>query len=124
MAAAYRIGIAEFGFGAANLKTVFLTHLHADHTAGYPDLLLTPWIMGRREPLDIYGPQGLKAMTKHVKNAWQLDISNRTDGAEKLAAAGSRVSAHEIKTGPIYTLTINVSNGSSTTAFATTRYQD
>ena len=102
MAAAYRSGIAEFGFGAVNLKTAFLTHLHADHTAGYPDLLLTPWIMGRRGPLEIYGPQGLRTMTKHVTNAWRLDIRNRIDGAEKLAAAGSRVSAHEIKPGLIY----------------------
>jgi ribonuclease BN (tRNA processing enzyme) len=102
MAAAYRNGIAAFGFGAINLKTAFLTHLHADHTAGYPDLLLTPWIMGRREPLEVYGPRGLETMTKHITNAWQLDITNRINGAEKLAAAGSRVCAHEIKPGPIY----------------------
>jgi ribonuclease Z len=34
-----------------NLRVVFLTHLHSDHTAGYPDLILTPWVMGRRSPL-------------------------------------------------------------------------
>jgi ribonuclease BN (tRNA processing enzyme) len=101
-AAAYRNGIAAFGFGAANLTTIFLTHLHADHTAGYPDLILTPWIMGRREPLDVHGPPGLKAMTKHVLSAWQLDIANRINGMEKLAAAGCRVRAHEIRPGPVY----------------------
>ena len=41
-------------------------------------------------------------MTKYVTNAWRLDITNRIDGAEKLAAAGSRVNAHEIKPGLIY----------------------
>src|SRR4029453_13938003 len=25
-----------------NLRVVFATHLHSDHTAGYPDLILTP----------------------------------------------------------------------------------
>ena len=102
VAAAYRNGIMAFGFGATNLKTVFLTHLHADHTAGYPDLILTPWIMGRREPLEVYGPKGLKAMTNHVTKAWQLDIVDRINGAERLEAEGSRVIVHEIKPGPVY----------------------
>src|SRR5438132_8331960 len=31
---------------STNLKVAFLTHLHSDHTAGYPDLILTPWVMG------------------------------------------------------------------------------
>jgi ribonuclease BN (tRNA processing enzyme) len=101
-AAAHRAGIAAFGFGAANLTTVFLTHLHADHTAGYPDLILTPWIMGRRAPLEVYGPPGLKAMTKHVLQAWQLDIANRTNGMERLPAGGCNVRAHEITPGHIY----------------------
>src|SRR5512142_2496549 len=39
------------------IKVAFLTHLHSDHTAGYPDLMLTPWIFGRNE-LDVYGPEG------------------------------------------------------------------
>src|SRR5690348_14929387 len=37
---------------STNLKIAFLTHLHSDHTAGYPDLILTPWVMGRTE-LDV-----------------------------------------------------------------------
>ena len=34
-----------------NLRIGFLTHLHSDHTAGYPDVVLTPWVLGRRAPL-------------------------------------------------------------------------
>jgi ribonuclease BN (tRNA processing enzyme) len=102
MAAAYRKGVKAFGFGVTNLRTVFLTHLHADHTAGYPDLILTPWIMGRRQPLEVYGPKGLKAMTKHVLKAWELDIINRVRGAEKLPGAGCVVNVSEIEPGLIY----------------------
>ena len=43
-----------------NLKHAFLTHLHSDQTVGFPDLLLTPWVMGRNEPLEVYGPEGKK----------------------------------------------------------------
>jgi ribonuclease BN (tRNA processing enzyme) len=59
-AAAYRNGVTAFGPGVANLTTAFLTHLHSDHTMGYPDLIFTPWLMGRTEPLDVYGPRGLR----------------------------------------------------------------
>jgi ribonuclease BN (tRNA processing enzyme) len=102
VAAAYRKGITAFGFGGANLTTAFLTHLHADHTAGYPDLILTPWIMGRSKPLEVYGPRGLRAMTRHVAKAWEIDIANRINGAERLGAVGGRVNVHEIKPGLIY----------------------
>ncbi|MDX6385752.1 MAG: hypothetical protein QOK48_3325, partial [Blastocatellia bacterium] len=47
--AANRAGIK--GLAAANLKRAFVTHLHSDHTVGYPDLILTAWVMGRVEPL-------------------------------------------------------------------------
>ena len=36
---------------------LFLTHLHSDHTLGYPDLIFTSWVMGRRTPLQVVGPR-------------------------------------------------------------------
>jgi ribonuclease BN (tRNA processing enzyme) len=101
-AAAYQQGVASIGRGASNLRTAFLTHLHADHTAGYPDLILTPWIMGRRKPLNVYGPKGLGAMTQNVLRAWQADIESRTSGIDRLPASGCRVNIREIAAGTIY----------------------
>ncbi len=49
-----------------NLKIAFITHLHSDHTLGFADVMLTPWIMGRREPLEVYGPTGTAAMADHL----------------------------------------------------------
>src|SRR6476659_773851 len=72
--AAYERGVTALGYGGVNIKTVFLTHLHSDHTVGYPDLIFTPWVMGRKTPLEVYGPNGIKAMTKHVLKAWEVDI--------------------------------------------------
>ena len=37
-------------------------------------LIFTPWVMDRSEPLEVYGPKGIKAMTAHVLAAWQIDI--------------------------------------------------
>ena len=48
------------GLDVKHIKRAFLTHLHSDHTTGYPDLILTPWVMGRDEPLEVYGPSGTR----------------------------------------------------------------
>jgi ribonuclease BN (tRNA processing enzyme) len=101
-AAAYQKGIKAFGPGVSAVRTVFVTHLHADHTAGYPDLILTTWIMGRKRPLEVYGPKGIKAMTAHVLKAWEIDISNRLYGMEKAPSRGYAVNAHEIAPGIIF----------------------
>jgi ribonuclease BN (tRNA processing enzyme) len=100
--AAYQKGMTAFGPGVSALRTVFLTHLHADHTAGYPDLILTTWIMGRKCPLEVYGPKGIRAMTKHVLQAWEVDIANRLHGMENASRSGYGVNPHEIMPGPIY----------------------
>jgi ribonuclease BN (tRNA processing enzyme) len=100
--AAYENGVKTLGYGAVNIRTVFLTHLHSDHTIGYPDLIFTPWVMGRREPLHVYGPKGIKAMTEHVLKAWAMDIDVRTNGISQHDATGCGVNAHEIAPGVVH----------------------
>lgn len=89
-------------FSVASIKRAFLTHLHSDHTTGYPDLILTPWVMGRDEPLEVYGPEGLKDMTRHILEAYSEDIRLRVYGREPANDQGWRVNAHEIDAGTIY----------------------
>jgi ribonuclease BN (tRNA processing enzyme) len=88
----------------ANLKVAFVTHLHSDHTAGYPDLILTGWTAGRRTPLEVYGPAGLRSMTEHILQAYRIDLDTRTnpDGDQRGNPEGWKVNAHEIKSGVIY----------------------
>ena len=77
----------------------FLTHLHSDHTAGYPDLLLTPWVFGRKQ-LDVYGPEGTEEMTQYLLMAYRRDIENRTNGMER--AGPLVVHAHDVRPGVVY----------------------
>jgi ribonuclease BN (tRNA processing enzyme) len=100
--AAYNKGVLAIGPAGVNLRTVFLTHLHADHTAGYPDLILTPWILGRKDPINVYGPKGLDDMTHHVLSAWKVDIDSRLNGIDRLPASGCAINAHEIDPGVFY----------------------
>lgn len=81
---------------AKRLNKAFLTHLHADHTIGLPDLVFTPWIMGRNVPLEIYGPEGIKHMSDHVLEAYQEDIRYRLYGLEPANNQGWRIDSHEI----------------------------
>ncbi len=88
----------------ANLKVAFVTHLHSDHTAGYPDLILTGSTAGRHAPLEVYGPPGLRSMTEHILEAYRIDIDTRTgpEGDQRGNAEGWKVNALEIKAGIIY----------------------
>jgi ribonuclease BN (tRNA processing enzyme) len=58
--------------------------------------------MGRREPLEVYGPTGIKVMTEHILKAWQLDIDGRVNGLGRKHPTGYRVNAHEIVPGIVY----------------------
>jgi ribonuclease BN (tRNA processing enzyme) len=85
-----------------NLKTVFISHLHSDHTLGYADLIFTPWVMHRTVPLDAYGPTGLKEMTDHILAAYREDNDIRINGLEHANTTGNKVNVHEISPGVIY----------------------
>lgn len=81
---------------------LFITHLHSDHTLGYPDLIFTSWVMGRKTPLRVYGPPGLRKMTDHLLAAWEEDIAVRTEGLEHETPDGYRVDVREIAAGIVY----------------------
>jgi ribonuclease Z len=85
-----------------NLKRAFLTHLHSDHSAGLSDLILSPWVMGRDEPLELYGPTGTADMASNILEAYDADIRYRIDGLEGANDQGWRVNVHEIDDGVIY----------------------
>ncbi len=84
------------------VTALFITHLHSDHTLGYPDLIFTSWVMGRKQPLAAYGPHGLRSMTDHLIAAWGEDIEVRTNGLEHRTPGGYRVDVHEIRPGVVY----------------------
>jgi ribonuclease BN (tRNA processing enzyme) len=105
-AAASKRGVR--GLEAVNLRIGFLTHLHSDHTLGFPDLILTPWVVGRKEPLEVYGPPGTRDMAEHILKAYAADIDirtgvkARTGDIEHARISGYKVNVHEIQPGVIY----------------------
>jgi ribonuclease BN (tRNA processing enzyme) len=108
---------------AAQLKTLFITHLHSDHTIGLADIILTPAVLDRNAPIRIYGPVGSKKMTDDLMSAYKEDIAIRINGLEKGDAIAYQVYTNEIKEGQIYkdsNLTVtafNVQHGQWDNAF-------
>ncbi len=98
--AARRKGIP--GLAMPKLSKAFVTHLHSDHTLGFADLIFSPWVLERKDPLEVFGPKGLKAMTNHLVKAYKEDLEMRLYGLEPSNKTGYKVNAHEIKPGVIY----------------------
>ncbi|HKD78713.1 MAG TPA: MBL fold metallo-hydrolase [Candidatus Angelobacter sp.] len=86
----------------SNIKVVFATHLHSDHTAGLADLYLSPAVEGRPGPLELYGPPGIADMARHIQAAYVKDVVVRTQGLERGNIKAYRINAHEIHPGIVY----------------------
>lgn len=88
--------VAGAGLPIDGFASELLTHLHSDHTLGLPDVLLTTWVMGRRSPMTLRGPQGTERLAAGILQAWQEDIAVRTTGLERGQPGGERVTVQPI----------------------------
>src|SRR4029079_7512227 len=108
--AAGRNGIKAFAPLAATPQSqfsprfdlVFLTHLHSDHTLGLADVIFTPWIQGRRVPLDIYGPPGTSRLVTGILDGNSEDIAERVAASGGPAPDGWKAVVHEIADGIVF----------------------
>ena len=51
------VRIRRAGLDLERLCGLIVTHFHPDHTCGIPILLMNVWLLGRSEPLPVYGLQ-------------------------------------------------------------------
>ena len=79
----------------------FPTHMHSDHTLGLGELMLAPWMFGREEPLEIYGPHGTAAMASAVATAYSSDVAKRTHN-EPHTDRGHEITGRDIVPGIVY----------------------
>lgn len=96
--------LVETGMPMDAVTKLFLTHLHSDHIADVPALLLLPWaaLSARDVPLEVWGPAGTEQMMKSLEQAFAFDIHVRRDVDEKMSARGIEVIAHDIEEGLVY----------------------
>lgn len=85
-----------------NLRRVFLTHLHSDHTVGLPDLMLSPWVLERTAPLEVRGPAGTARMVNLLSQAYSEDIALRLRGGEPSNKTGYATVGKDVSPGVVY----------------------
>jgi ribonuclease Z len=55
------VRLREAGIDPLSITDLVLTHFHPDHVSGVPLLLMDLWLLGRKQPLDIYGLESVLA---------------------------------------------------------------
>jgi len=55
-----QLQMSNFNIRRSKISTIFISHLHGDHIYGLPGLITSYNHHGRKGPLTIYGPLGLK----------------------------------------------------------------
>ena len=89
------------GFDAiSGVDHVLVTHLHFDHTVSIPSVWLSGWLFGRRVPLKIQGPAGIKDMMENIKRAYQWDVDYRV--MVGVPIAGTELEIEEVSNGVIF----------------------
>ncbi len=70
---------AAVGTGAAAFASVFLTHLHSDHTTDLNDVITMRWVGSPDpNPLPLVGPPGSQALVDRTLSMLSDDIAYRT----------------------------------------------
>jgi len=49
------VRLEKVGIDYNDISDIVLTHFHPDHISGLPSLLMSMWLLGRQNPLNIYG---------------------------------------------------------------------
>ncbi len=57
------------------INQIFITHLHGDHFLGLPGMIQSMAFRGRKDPLHIYGPEGIKKTVENIKNLGYYSLS-------------------------------------------------
>ena len=69
---------------------------------GLSDFLITPWIMGRNERVELFGPKDLENMATNILKAYKTDIDYRIYGTQPANKLGYKFNFHELKNGVIF----------------------
>ena len=94
--------LTRAGIALPEIGPVFLTHHHYDHIGDLADLMLTSWLTGRSETLQVFGPRGTADIVDAlVTRVYAKDIEFRAKG-EPHWGGWAPVEAVDIVPGLVY----------------------
>lgn len=69
---------ALMNFPGARIAAILLTHFHSDHIGDLGEFRMQTWVGGRRQPLAVFGPDGVAQVVGGFNAAYALDDIYRT----------------------------------------------
>ena len=69
--------LLKAGVAHKDLRYIFCTHLHSDHSIEYGTLFYNAWEAGRTGQINTYGPRGLDKMTRDFFRYMNIDVETR-----------------------------------------------
>lgn len=89
------------------IDTIFLTHLHDDHTADLAALLSLQWTNGKSTPTDVYGPYGTATLVEGALAFFRANAAIRTVDEGRAVDPAALFHGHDIAAAdqpiPVYT---------------------
>jgi ribonuclease Z len=70
--------LALMNFPGARIAAILLTHFHSDHIGDLGEFRMQTWVGGRRQPLAVFGPEGVAQVVNGFNQAYALDDVYRT----------------------------------------------
>lgn len=87
--------LLKAGVAHKDLRYLFCTHLHSDHSIEFGTLFYNAWEAGRTDRIDAYGPPGLQKMTRDFFSYMSIDVETRV-ADEGRTDPRKMVTPHEI----------------------------
>jgi ribonuclease Z len=95
-------GFAQLGIPLGAVGPVFITHHHYDHIGELHDVILSSWLMGRRDKLRLYGPPETRRIVDVLlTQVYDKDIAFRV-GGEPANGAFVGVDAVDVTEGVVH----------------------
>jgi ribonuclease BN (tRNA processing enzyme) len=93
--------LAEAGIRFGEIGVIFITHPHSDHIAGLGALMAAERVLGRTDPIDVYGPYGVEMMVAATIQFFTPDSEIRWDDGLR-SSMQDMFRGHDVATGPVY----------------------
>lgn len=93
--------IGEMSIPLGRIDATLLTHFHSDHIDGLGEVLMLRWAAsGRKQPMPVYGPEGVDRVVSGFDTAYTADYGYRIahHGADIMPRSGAGARALTIAT--------------------------
>src|SRR5262249_35363253 len=85
-----------------DVGTIFITHLHDDHTAGLGTLMSSAWDQNRTRPIHVYGPPATERLVKGAVDYFSVSAEIRIAAGGVSVPIAQIFHGHDVGAGVIY----------------------